>query len=165
MDRVTQAELENLKLTKSLRGYSCAQVDAIVKRVISTLEAVHADNSKLEAENAALARATDLQRSELEMLRRDSRFVQEALITAQKTADEIRLAAQRHADLILEQAKQAALSEQKAAQKKVLDAKYELDRLRQERAQFVEDFKQVLEGHLKDLSSAPTLEIMEGTAS
>jgi cell division initiation protein len=156
MDRILPVELEHVKLRKSLRGFHKDDVQELLRRVSATLE-------DLLTENADLREVSEKQRSELEMLRRDSRFVQEALITAQKTADEVRTTTQKHADLILEEARQMAAAEKTAAHQKVTEMRWELDRLNLDRQRFVDDFRILLERHLRDLSTAPPLEVMEGT--
>jgi cell division initiation protein len=151
-------DLEHLKLRKSFRGYVRADVDELVNKVTATLD-------ELLSENADLKKAIDSQMAELEMLRRDTKFVQEALITAQKTADEIRIAAQKHADLVVEEGRQTAQAEQNAAHQKVAELNWEMERLRQDRQRFVEDFRMLLDRHLRDLAVSPPLEVMEGNAS
>jgi cell division initiation protein len=157
MDRILPVELEHVKLRTVMRGYNKDDVDELIKRVSGTLE-------ELLEENASLRESMDKQKSELEMLRRDSRFVQEALITAQKTADEVRASTQKHADLILEEARQLAAAEKSAAHQKVTEMRWELDRLTLERQRFMDDFKALLERHLREIANnSAQLELMEGT--
>ncbi len=158
MDRIMPVDLEHLRLRKSFRGYSRAEVDDLLKRMSSTLEGIL-------TENADLRKLADQQKIELEMLRRDTKFVQEALITAQKTADEIRIAAQKHAEVVMEEGRQNALAERNAAQQQVAEMRWELERLKQDRQRFVEDFRLLLDRHLRDLAATPPLEVMEGTGT
>jgi len=158
MDRMTPIDIENVKLRKSFRGYHTAEVDQLLTEAASALE-------KLLAENASMKEDSDRLRSELDMLRRDEKFVQEAIVTAQKTADEIRLAAQKHADLIVEEARQAAAAEKNSAQQRLSELKWEYERLRQDRQRFLDDFRQLLERHQRELSAPPPLEVMEGASA
>jgi len=157
-DRMTPIDIENVKLTKSFRGYDPAEVDQLLAQAAAALE-------KLLAENANIREESERLRAELEMLRRDEKFVQEAIITAQKTADEIRLAAQKHADLIVEEGRQAAHAEKNATQQKISEMKWEFERIRQDRQRFQDDFRVLLERHLRELSTPPPLELMESASA
>ena len=151
-------DLEHVKLRKGFRGYQHAEVDELLRRITSTLE-------ELLSENATLKELSASQQAELAMLRRDTRFVQEALISAQKSADEIRNAAQKHAELIIEEARHIATTEKNAAQQKVTEWRWEMDRIKQDRQRFIEDFRLLLERHMRELSTAPSLELMEGAGA
>lgn len=157
MDRISPVDLEHVKLRKGLRGYLPDDVNDLIRRTSGAIE-------NLLRENAELKDLCTSQQAELAMLKRDTRFVQEALITAQKTADEIRIAAQKHAELIVEEARQVATAEKNAAQQKVTEWRWELDRLKQDRQRFVEDFRILLERHLREVAAAPPTDVTEEPA-
>jgi cell division initiation protein len=155
---MTPNDIENVKLTRSFRGYATTEVDKLLADAAAALE-------KLLTENVALREETDRVRAELEMLRRDEKFVQEAIITAQKTADEIRMAAQKHADLIVEEGRQSAQAERNASQQKLSEIKWEYERVRQDRQRFLDDFRVLLERHQRELTTPPPLQVMEGASA
>ncbi|HWD37430.1 MAG TPA: DivIVA domain-containing protein [Fimbriimonas sp.] len=158
MDRVMPIDLENAKLGKVLRGYDPAEVDRLLAAAAAALE-------RELTEKACLKETIDHLRSELEMFKREEKFVQEALVTAQKTADEIRAAAQKHADLIVEEARQLANTERTAAQQRVTEFRWELEKLRQDRQRFIEDFRLLLERAQRELAGVPTFEVVDSASA
>jgi cell division initiation protein len=148
MDRIMPVDLDRTKLRKSFRGYETSEVDEILKVCARTIEALLADNQSLRQEG-------DKMRSELELKRAQEDTLKEALLLAQKTADETRAAAQKHAEAIIEEARQAALAERVAVQQKVSELRWDVERLKTERQRVTEDFRAMLEGHLRGLTIEP----------
>lgn len=144
MDHITPIDLQKANLTTSFRGYDKREVDELLKGAAKAWERVLEENVRMRQELESL-------RSESDMLRREEKFVHEALVTAQRTADEIRASAQKHAELLVEEAKQMAQAEKNSVRETVDELKWEIERLRQNRKRFADDYKMLLERHMRDL--------------
>lgn len=130
MDRIMPIELDRVRLKRRLRGYDLEEVDELVKVCARTIESLQIENVSLREENAR-------QKSELNRVAAQEGVLRDTLTMAQKAADETRAAAQKHADLIIEEARQGALAERVSAQRSLSEMRWELERLRQERQMMV----------------------------
>jgi cell division initiation protein len=153
MDRIMPIDLEHPDLRRRFRGYDVKAVDALMRGAARSLH-------ELRMENETLRERLTGQTDELERARGQERLVNEVLVTAQRAADETRAAAQKHADSILEEARLAALAERVAVQQQVSEVRFELERLRAERARVETEVRLMLERLLRELGPAepvPTL--------
>jgi cell division initiation protein len=157
MDRIMPIDLDNAKLRKSFRGYNRNAVDDLLKETSRSLETLLAENAQLRDE-------LDRHRAELQTYRTQENTLRDALLLAQRTADETRAVAHRQAEAVVEEARQAALAERMAVQQKVSEMRWELERLRQERQRFADDFRTLLDRHQRELASTVSLSIVEGEA-
>jgi cell division initiation protein len=159
MDRIMPVDLDRTKLRKSFRGYEIAEVDETLKVCARTIEALLTENQTLKQESERL-------KVELEAKRGQEDLLRETLLLAQKSADDTRTAARAHADAILEEARQSALAERVSVQQKVSELRWDLERLKTERQRFTEDFRAILEGHLRGLTIEPItgLSVVNGDA-
>lgn len=157
MERIMPIDLENVQLRKSLGGYDRRAVETLLKDTARSMES-------LLTENAALREELDRQRVDLVGYRTQEETLREALLLAQRAADETRAAAHRQADAILEEARQAALAEKMAVQQKLSEMRWELEKLRQERQRFADEFRELLGRYQRDLP-ATALTVVEGAVA
>ncbi len=158
MDRILPIDLERAEIRKTFRGYDPQAVDELLRAAARTIEVQLIDNQQLREQN-------ERQRFELERTRADETTLKDTLILAQKTADETRVAAQRHADAIIEEARQSALAERVACQQKLSEIRWEIERLRHEKTRFTDEMRDLLTRQLRQLdTSIPTLAVVEGDA-
>jgi cell division initiation protein len=159
MDRIMPIDLDRAKLRKSFRGYETSEVDETLKVCARTIEALLAENHALKQETERLKHAVESNNAQENLLK-------ETLVLAQKSADDARAAANAHANAILEEARSSALAERVAVQQKVSEMRWELERLKAEKQRFAEDFKAMLEGHLRGLTIEPItgLSVVNGDA-
>lgn len=157
MDRLMPIDLERVQLRKSFRGYEISSVDDLLKKATEALQT-------LLIENAALREETERQRQELERTRVLEGTLKDALILAQKAADETRASAQRHGENMIEEARQAALAERIAVQQQVTETRWELERLRGEKKHFQAEFQAMLHRYQRDIAVVPVLSVIEGDA-
>lgn len=155
MDRIMPIDLERAKLRKSFRGYETSSVDQLIKGSAESLQSLLVENSSLREE-------LERHRQELERTKLQENTLKDALILAQKAADETRAAAHKHGENILEEARQAALAERLALQQQVSEQRWDLERLRSERKHFEEEFKAMLDRYQRDLTIVPILSVIEG---
>jgi len=155
MDRLMPIDLERAQLRKSFRGYETSAVDDLVKRSAETL-------GSLLVETASLRDEVERQRQELDRTRLQENTLKDALMLAQKAADDTRAAAHRHGENILEEARQAALAEKIAVQQQITEMRWDLERLRTEKQRFEAEFKSMLDRYQRDLPGAPVLSVIQG---
>ena len=155
MDRIMPIDLERVQLKKSFRGYETSAVDKLIKGSTESLQS-------LLIENAGLREEVERQRQELDRTRLQENTLKDALLLAQKAADETRAAAHRHADNIIEEARQGALAERIAMQQQVSELRWDFERIRAERKRFEDEFKGMLERYQRDIAVMPLLNGVQG---
>ena len=95
---LTPLDIENKKFTRTLKGYNVDEVDDFLDQV--TLE-----YEKLYKENAEFKSKFDDQQKEIERYKTVERTLQNTLVMAQTTAEDIKTMAQKQADQIINEAK------------------------------------------------------------
>ena len=155
MDRIMPIDLERVQLKKSFRGYETSAVDQLIKGTTESLQS-------LLIENAGLREEVERQRQELDRTRLQENTLKDALLLAQKAADETRAAAHRHAENIIEEARQAALAERISMQQQVSELRWDMERIRTERRRFEDEFKGMLERYQRDITVMPLLNGVQG---
>lgn len=95
---LTPLDIENKKFTRTLKGYNVDEVDDFLDQL--TLE-----YEKLYKENAEYKGKFDEQQKEIERFKTVERTLQNTLVMAQTTAEDIKNMAQKQADQIINEAK------------------------------------------------------------
>jgi cell division initiation protein len=157
MDRIMPIDLERAQLRKSLFGYGRKDTDKLIEGAARHLQTVLVENDQLRRE-------IDLYRAEIEKTRAQEDTLKEALVLAQKTADETRAMAQRHAESTLEETRLACLAERAAVQQRITEMRWEVERLKVERTKFAEEFKTLLERYMRDIEFLGSLTVIDGDA-
>lgn len=98
MYMLTPLDIENKKFTRTLKGYNVDEVDDFLDQL--TLE-----YEKLYKENAEFKSKFDDQQKEIERYKTVERTLQNTLVMAQTTAEDIKTMAQKQADQIINEAK------------------------------------------------------------
>ncbi len=107
MQKITPIDIQHKTFKKALQGYDRVEVDQFLDEVIETLEDGAHERAALQAEIADLKERISHFKSMEESL-------QNTLVLAQRTADEVKASAHKEADLIRQEAKVA--SEREIAQ-------------------------------------------------
>jgi cell division initiation protein len=141
MDRMMPIDLERADLRKRLRGYDPKTVDALRLQAAAEMELLRKELSEANAE-------LDRLRAEVCGTRAMEETLKQALILAQKTADETRAQAHREADSIIHDARRKAAED-------LRELRMEADRLREDNAAFEASFRSTLESHLARLRKDP----------
>lgn len=158
MDRIMPIDLERAEIRKTFRGYDPTTVDHLLRASARTIEGLLAETQQLREQN-------ERQRFELDRTRADETTLKETLVLAQKTADETRASAQKHADAIIEEARQTALAERIACQQKLSEMRWEIEKLRHDRTRYAEEMREILNRQLRELDiQLPSLAVIEGQA-
>jgi cell division initiation protein len=134
-ERLTPVDILNLRFRRSVRGYAVAEVDDFVRHVAADMEAVL-------AESAALRERIGAQEREIAQFRTLETTMRDALVLAQKAADEVRAAAHTQASAQIQE-----------AQTRVAEMSARVDALRQERRRLARDMRAQLAAYLDWLTA------------
>lgn len=156
MDRIMPIDLERPDLRKRIRGYDVRGVDALLRGAARALHELRMENETLRERLAG-------QTEELERVHGQERLMSDVLINAQRAADDTRAAAQKHADAMIEEARLAALAERVAGQQQASEIRFEIERLRAERARMEADTRALLERLLRELGPPPVTQAVAET--
>jgi cell division initiation protein len=101
MQRITPVDIQHREFKRALQGYDPADVDQFLDEIIETLEDEAHQRAALEAEISDL-------RERISHFKAMEESLQNTLVLAQRTADEVKASAHKEADLIREHARLAA---------------------------------------------------------
>jgi cell division initiation protein len=100
MEKITPIDIQHKTFKKALQGYDRSEVDQFLDEVIETLEDEAHHRAALEADVADL-------KERISHFKTMEESLQNTLLLAQRTADEVKASAHKEADLIREQARLA----------------------------------------------------------
>ncbi len=100
MEKITPVDIQHKTFKKALQGYDRGDVDQFLDEIIETLEDEAQHRAALEAEIADL-------KERISHFKAMEESLQNTLVLAQRTADEVKASAHKEADLIREQARLA----------------------------------------------------------
>lgn len=132
--RLTPIDIKNKRFRRALRGYRPSEVDEFLSEVGDDYEAVVVENARLREQVAQM-------QQELDRYRAIEDAMKEALVLAQRTADELRATAHREAEVIRAQAELQARQEYEQQQRAIQD-------LRVARHRFAIELQAALHGML-----------------
>lgn len=138
---LTPVDILHTHFKTALRGYNRAQVDQFARSVTETLDEALREKSELLRRIEALE-------EEVERVRKIESTMTDALTLAQKTADEVKANAHRHAEMIVAEAEQARVRMTVEAQKEVEKTRSEIEMLHSARERFDAEFRAMLRGYL-----------------
>ena len=105
---ITPVELNHIQLKRALRGYRRRDVDQLIEEIERSFEAVW-------RERAEYADRIEQLQSELSRHRDLETLLRTTLVTAEKSAHELKAQAKREADLVIEEAHAEARATTRAA--------------------------------------------------
>jgi cell division initiation protein len=144
---LTPAEIIHRQFRRRLLGYSVKDVKAFVQQVSETVAQLMEENQSLKEERERL-----LER--LQVYQAIEQQLQNALIVAEKTAEDIKRQAQREAELIIAQARQEAEQIRADARSQYQAELEKIKRLRQLQARLVAEMRHLLLSYLELLEKA-----------
>jgi cell division initiation protein len=150
-------EIDPSNLSVGFRGYDRAATDDLLERIAidykqAARESEWSKSRIAELEARAATRDAELQQLQQALAEHEERkaLVEALLLTAQRTADEIRDSAQQEAEAVVEAAKQRAVEIERDARLSIRRTAEELDRLRGLEADLRARLRQTLETALGD---------------
>jgi cell division initiation protein len=118
MAKITAVDIQHKSFKKSLQGYDRAEVDQFLDELIESLEDEAQARAALEVEISDL-------RERISHFKAMEDSLQNTLLLAQRTADEVKAAAHHKAHLVIEEARVAAERETGAIDSRISDARRE----------------------------------------
>ncbi len=120
MQRITVVDIQHKTFKRALQGYDRAEVDQFLDEIIETLEDEASRRAALESEVADL-------RERISHFKAMEESLQNTLLLAQRTADEVKAAAHKEADLIKQEARVVAEREISPITNRISEAKRQHD--------------------------------------
>jgi cell division initiation protein len=148
MSKVTVIDIQHKTFKKQLQGYDRAEVDAFLDEVIESIEDEATARAALEAEVADL-------RERISHFKAMEESLQHTLVLAQRTADEVKAAAHKEADLIKQEARMHAEREIADLGDRTTEARREYQRALDTAAQAKSELRSLLMSHLSLIDRPP----------
>lgn len=117
---LTPLDIENKKFGRSLKGYNVDEVDDFLDELMVEYE-------KLYKENAELKNEIENSKKDLEHYRSVERTLQNTLVMAQTTADDIKKMAQQQADQIIKDAQLSAKTQTEEVSRQEFEVRVKLE--------------------------------------
>ena len=152
MEKITPVDIQHKSFKKALQGYDRADVDKFLDEIIETLEDEAQQRAALEAEIADL-------KERVSHFKAIEESLQNTLVLAQRTADEVKASAHKEADLIREQARLANEREIAGYSNTISDVRREQQRALEATEKAKSELRSLLMTHLA------LLERTEGSAN
>ncbi len=139
---ITPLEIQNKEFKKSIRGYRENEVDEF-------LDLIMIDYEKIYKENIELKDKITLLNEQISKYRNLEKTLNDTLVVAQSTAEEVKSNAHRKAELIIQQSEIDAQQIIDAANKKVMEIKREYEEIKKQVRVFQTKFRTLLESQLE----------------
>jgi cell division initiation protein len=148
MAKVTIIDIQHKEFKKSLQGYDRNEVNEFLDEIIETLEDENTARAALQAEIAEL-------RERLSHFKTMEESLQSTLLLAQRTADEVKAAAHKEADLIKQEARLTAEREISALSDRIYEAQREAQRHQDTAEKAKSELRSLLMSHLSLIERTP----------
>ncbi|MGI6620539.1 MAG: DivIVA domain-containing protein [Bacillota bacterium] len=142
--RLTPLDIHNKEFTRSFRGYNEEEVDEFLDLIVAELEWYMRENEELQANIAGLESRINHYKGLEETLKN-------AIVLAQKAADQIKESATREADAIIEEARRQADIIKEQAEEIRRKAYEEIEEQRQKAMRFKTEMRTLLNSTLEML--------------
>ncbi len=140
--KIAPIEIKNADFPRALRGYNPEKVREFLKTVAEQMEELIRENLTLNE------RIRDLD-GKVEDYRRMENIMKEALLTTQKTTEELKKNAQREAELIISNAKLEAEKILENTKRELRKLKEEIEMLKSKKEGFLWEFKALLDAQVE----------------
>lgn len=139
--QMTPLDIRNKTFRKGVRGYQCEEVEKFLETVSQEFETVYAENFELREKTKGLE-------AEISHYRQLENTLQQTLVFAQQTAEEVKQAARHEAELLLREAEQEKQNKVSEAQKRWDEIQEEIQGLMRNRDLLRTQLKSFLLAHL-----------------
>lgn len=144
--KITPVDIQHKTFKKALQGYDRTEVDQFLDEIIETLEDDATHRAALEADIADL-------KERISHFKAMEESLQNTLILAQRTADEVKASAHKEADLIKEQARLTSEKEIASYSDAVADSRREHQRTIEAAEKAKSELRSLLMTHLSLLDA------------
>lgn len=142
---LTPMEIHNKEFKKVMRGYKEEEVDEFLDKVVADFEKLYRENSELKDKLSVI-------NERVESYNLMEKTLQNTLIVAQTTADDVVANARKKAEIILKEAEDQARGIVEEANRSVINIHQEYENLKKEVQVFKTRFKTLLESELESLN-------------
>ncbi|MFZ3130444.1 MAG: DivIVA domain-containing protein [Desulfosporosinus sp.] len=139
--QMTPLDIRNKTFRKGVRGYQCGEVEKFLETVSQEFESAYTENFELLEKTKGLE-------AEISHYRQLENTLQQTLVLAQQTAEEVKKTARHEADLMLREAEHDKLSKVSETQVILEDIKEEIQGLSRRRDLLRTQLKSFLLAHL-----------------
>jgi len=139
--QMTPLDIRNKTFSKGLRGYQCGEVEKFLETVSREFESAYTENFELRETTKGLE-------AEISHYRQIENTLQQTLVLAQQTAEEVKKTASHEAALMLREAEHDKLSKVSETQVLLEDIKEEIQGLSRKRDLLRTQLKSFLLAHL-----------------
>jgi cell division initiation protein len=146
--RITVVDIQHRTFKRALQGYDRTDVDQFLDEIIESLEDEASARAALEAEIADL-------KERISHFKAMEDSLQSTLLLAQRTADEVKAAAHKEADLIKQEARLQSEREVGSLNDRVEDARREHQRMHDIAEKAKSEIRSLLLSHLSLIDRAP----------
>jgi cell division initiation protein len=150
-------DLQNIVFKKGLVGYNAYQVEDVLQKVVEDLAELIRDNTKLKE------KLTDEQ-DKLKYYKSIENQLQNSLIIAQQTSEEIVANARKNAENIVKEAELQANQIIEEANRGVLGIRFEYERLKREVEAYRAKIESIIQSQLKSLQTLNEHDNMDSKA-
>lgn len=144
---ITPLEIQNKEFKKTLRGYKESEVDEFLDKVIVDYENLYKENIEFKDKIVML-------NEQIEKYERLEKTLNNTLVVAQNTAEEVSKNAQREAEVIIKEAEAKARRIIDDANGQVSKIRTEYEEGKKQLQVFATRFKSMLEGQLEVVVSS-----------
>jgi cell division initiation protein len=148
MAKITIIDIQHKEFKKSLQGYDRNEVNEFLDEIIETLE----DEAQMRV--ALQSEISDL-RERLSHFKTMEESLQSTLLLAQRTADEVKAAAHKEADLIKQEARLTAEREISALSDRIYESQREAQRHQDTAEKAKSELRSLLMSHLSLIERTP----------
>jgi cell division initiation protein len=148
MAKVTIIDIQHKEFKKSLQGYDRNEVNEFLDEIIETLEDENTVRAALQGEIAEL-------RERLSHFKTMEESLQSTLLLAQRTADEVKAAAHKEADLIKQEARLVAEREVSGLSARIEESRREAQRHQDTAQKAKSELRSLLMSHLSLIERTP----------
>jgi cell division initiation protein len=148
MAKVTIIDIQHKEFKKSLQGYDRNEVNEFLDEIIETLEDENTARAALQGEIAEL-------RERLSHFKTMEESLQSTLLLAQRTADEVKAAAHKEADLIKQEARLVAEREVSGLSARIEESRREAQRHQDTAQKAKSELRSLLMSHLSLIERTP----------
>ncbi|WP_129596377.1 DivIVA domain-containing protein [Anaerophilus nitritogenes] len=141
---ITPLEIQNKEFKKSLRGYKESEVDEFLDHIIIDYENLYKENIELKDKIVLL-------NDQINKYENLEKTLNNTLVFAQSTAEEVAQNAQKKAELIIEEAQSKATRIVKNAEDEIIKIQREYEQGKKQLQIFKTRFKTLLEAQLETI--------------
>lgn len=151
---LTPMDIHNKEFKRSFRGYNENEVDEFLDKIMEDYELLYKENSDLKDR-------VNIMNDKLQSYTNMEKTLNNTLIVAQRSAEDLKQNAKKEAELIIQEAQQNAEKIMQKANQEVVRIRTELENQKKRLNVFKAKFKSLLEGQLEAVLSIDDREFFD----